>query len=87
MTKEDIIAHLKAELKEELEGILKYGEMHKHACENGMLTEADMLEDIARDEYTHACAIKSMLEKNGVDLSHHTEYQALWHKVDEAFDD
>lgn len=85
-TKEDIIAHLKDDLKDELEDILKYGEMHKALTSLGMLGEAHYIEEIARDEYTHACAIKKILEAHDVDVKH-SEMSQLWDKAYEAFDD
>lgn len=85
-TKEEIISHLKDDLKEELEDVLKYGEMHKSLMSVGMVGEADYVEEIARDEYTHACAIKKILEAHDVDVKH-SEMRQLWDKANDAFDD
>ena len=85
-TKEEVIAHLKDDLKEELEDVLKYGEMHKSLMSLGMGDEAYYVEQIARDEYTHACAIKKILEAHDVDVKH-SEMIQLWDKANEAFDD
>lgn len=85
-TKEEIISHLKDDLQEELEDVLKYGEMHKSLMSLGMVGEADYVEEIARDEYTHACAIKKILEAHDVDVKH-SEMRQLWDKANDAFDD
>lgn len=86
MTKEDFIAHLKDELKEELEGICKYDALYKTAIAEGMHDEAAAIECIASDEYRHACTIKDILEYHGVDMSEHPDMKHLWEKVEEIFD-
>lgn len=86
MTKDEIINYLIGELKEEFEGIIKYNEMYEAACAADMHQEAEVIEKIAGEEYSHACAIRKMLEDNGVDIAAHPDMKALWHKARSVFD-
>ena len=84
---EEILAHLKDDLKDELEDIIKYGALHKSLMAHGLFKEASDVQAIASDEYTHACAIKRMLEAHAVDTSLNAELTQLWDKVYDVFDD
>lgn len=84
---DEILAHLKEDLKDELEDIVKYGELHKSLMAHGLFKEASDVQAIASDEYTHACAIKKILEAHDVDTSKNAELTQLWDKVYDVFDD
>lgn len=84
-TKEEIIKHLTEELEEELEGIKEYEDVYNSLVAMGLYAEADVIEDIAGDEYNHACALWDMLMKHGADLSHHEKIQKDWECVKKIF--
>ena len=84
-TKEEIIKELTEQLEEELEGIKEYEELYNSLEALGLHAEADVIEDIAGDEYTHACDLWDMLKKHGVDLSHHEKIQKSWECVKKIF--
>jgi hypothetical protein len=54
---------------------------------HGLFKEASDVQAIASDEYTHACAIKKMLDAHAVDTSSNAELTQLWDKVYDVFDD
>lgn len=83
--KEEILKHLTEELDEELEGIKDYEDVYNSLKDMGLHAEADVIEDIAGDEYKHACALWDMLKKHGVDLSHHEKIQKDWECVKRIF--
>lgn len=84
--KEEIVKHLTEELEEELEGIKDYEDVYNSLVALGLYAEADVIEDIAGDEYKHACALRDMLKKHGTDLSHHEKIQKDWDCVKKIFD-
>lgn len=83
--KDELIKHLTDELEEELEGIIKYEDVYYSLKALGLDTEADVIEDIAGDEYEHACHLWDMLKKHGADLSHHEKIQTDWESVKKIF--
>ncbi len=85
-TKEEILEHLIEELEEELEGIKEYENVYNSLVALGLYAEADVIEDIAGDEYKHACALRDMLMEHGADLSHHEKIQKGWECVKAIFD-
>lgn len=84
-TKEEILEHLTEELEDELEGIKEYEDVYNSLVAEGLYAEADVIEDIAGDEYKHAQALWDMLKKHGVDLSHHEKIQKSWECVKKIF--
>ena len=85
-TKEEIIENLTEELADELEGIKNYEDVYNSLIANGLDAEADVIEDIAGDEYKHACALWDMLKKHGADLSSHPTIHNDWECVKKIFD-
>ena len=84
-TKDELMKKMVDELEEELEGIIEYDEIYNSFKELGLEVEADEIEQIARDEYDHACAIWDILDHHGCDVSHHTKIQDDWAKVKRIF--
>lgn len=80
MTRDEIITHLKAELKEELEGILKYNDLYEAADELDMPDVRYTARAIARDEWMHANYLRDILIEHGAMLS--PECNLLWEKVE-----
>ena len=83
--KEELLNNLTEELEEELEGIINYEDVYNSLMANGLDAEADVIEDIAGDEYKHACALWDMLKKHGVDLSGHERITEGWERVKKIF--
>lgn len=81
MTKEELLTHVKTELKDELEGILKYNDLYEGTdCAH----ERHVFEAIASDEWAHAHALRDILSKHGETIS--PECAALWEKVEKIID-
>lgn len=80
MRKDELIAHLRAELKEELEGIIKYNEMYEAAEELDIPSVATTIYAIACDEWRHARYLRTLLLDHGESLS--PECMSLWEKVE-----
>jgi bacterioferritin (cytochrome b1) len=76
---------LMASLKEEFADVEKYADIYQALKERGHYDEADVIEEIARDEFTHAEALYDILEDWGYDLSQNPEITNMWHKVKEIF--
>jgi rubrerythrin len=83
--KEELVKKLTEMLEDELDGIIEYDCMYNSMMELGLIDEAEIVEDIANEEYTHAEAMWYMLKKHGVDLSQH-RINEHWQKVKEIFD-
>lgn len=63
MSKEELIECIKTHHKDEVEDHNKYTTMDQNAYELDMDYAAGILNDIARDENTHAKALEYILEK------------------------
>jgi ferritin-like protein len=85
-TKEELINQLIDELEDELEGIIEYDKLYESMKAHKMHDEAVVIEKIAEEEYTHACAIWDMLEDWEVDLSEHEKIHSHWECVKKIFD-
>lgn len=73
-------------LHDELEDIIKYDRMYRDACEHHDYETAEMLRNIANDEYTHAKGLWHKLSDKGVYDPHvHTDIEDKWHTVKEIF--
>lgn len=69
-------------MKEELHDVITYGEIYEEMKAAGMHHDAEIIEDIARDEYDHAHALCKMI--------HHEmdeEADALWKEARAAFEE
>lgn len=84
-TEEEVIKHLTDELDEELEGIKKYDDVYHSFIALGLHDEARYIEEIANDEYKHACYLWDILKAHGVDLSKHDKIQKNWECVKTIF--
>ena len=84
-TKEEILKNLTEELADELKGIKNYEDVYNSLKAIGLDAEADVIEDIAGDEYEHACALWDMLKKHGADLSGHETIAKDWECVKKIF--
>lgn len=74
MTRDKLIERL----KEELADVATYGDLYEHAeC----AYDARIFEDIANDEFTHACALQQMIG----DTSDDPEIQEGWIKAKRLF--
>ena len=80
-TKEKIIEKLIAELDDEIEGIIEYGHIYDSFIELGLYDDAQTVEGIAQDEYTHARVLWGILMEHGVDLDHHIKIKENWKTV------
>jgi rubrerythrin len=83
--REELIKCLVARLKEELMDVETYNTLFESLTDHRLYEDADVIEDIARDEFSHAQAIAEILEEHGHDLSDDQELHALWHKAKHAF--
>jgi rubrerythrin len=73
-------------LEDELEDIIKYDLMYNKACEHHDYEAAEMLRNIANDEYTHAKALWHELSRKGLyDPQVHTDIEGKWHTVKKIF--
>ena len=84
-SKEELIKKLTEMLEDELEGIIEYDCMYNSMMELGLYDEAETVEEIANEEYTHAEAMWKMLKKHGVDFSQHHTINHNWEMVKEIF--
>jgi hypothetical protein len=81
----DIVKTFCERMREELHDVIAYGELYEKLKADGHHEEAEMIEEIARDEYTHAKAFCVQLRHH-----HHVmddEMRELWHKADAAFEE
>lgn len=85
MTRQELITLLRAELKEELEGIIKYNEMYEAAKDIGWNDAARTIERIACDEWAHANYLREMILDHEELLS--PEIIALWDKAGAVFNE
>lgn len=74
MTREKLIERL----KEELADVATYGELYEQATDTH---DACIFEDIANDEFSHACALQQMIG----DTSDDPEIQEGWAKAKKLF--
>lgn len=81
----EIIDTLIEELEEELEGIIHYEDVYNSLKAKGLDAEAKVIEAIATDEYSHACAIWDMLKEHDADLSGHEKIHGDWERVKKIF--
>lgn len=84
-SREELMKHLVNRLKEELTDVDTYNSLHESFKAHGMYEEAAEIEEIARDEFTHAEALCDILKEHGHDLHADQEINALWHKAKSAF--
>lgn len=73
-------------LKDELHDVIAYGKLYDELVEAGKHHDAEIIEEIARDEYDHAHAIKRILDRH----KHHeidAEAKALWDEAAHAFEE
>ena len=84
-TKADMLHMLAERLEEELEDVVTYGELYKHLIAHEMYDEADLVEEIARDEYSHATALCEHLKDIG-EYPTDEKYHKLWHEAKMYFD-
>lgn len=73
-------------LKDELHDVIAYGKLYDELVEAGKHHDAEIIEEIARDEYDHAHAIKRILDRH----RHHDvdeETKALWDEAARAFEE
>lgn len=82
-TKDDLINHLSHRLKEELTDVCTYNDLYESLVSYHLYDEADIIEEITRDEFDHATAIYDILKMHGYNEDEDTE--ALWHKAKMVF--
>lgn len=81
MTKEELIKIFRDKMRDELHDIEEDAKLYLELAEAGMTREADMIEAIAKEEYTHAKGYRTMLARHGHRLSN--EDVELWEKVED----
>ena len=84
--KEELIKKLTEMLEDELEGIIDYDCIYNSMMELGLYDEAEAVEEIANEEYTHASEMWKMLKAHGVDFSQHHTINSHWEAVKKIFD-
>lgn len=84
-TETDMLDMLVEKLEEELEDVVAYGELYKHFVAHEMYDEAELVEDIAREEYSHAEAICTLL-KNEEHYPHSEKLSHLWYQAKTYFE-
>lgn len=84
-SREELMKHLVNRLKEELTDVDTYNSLYESFKAQGMYEEADEIEEIARDEFTHAEALCNILKEHGHDLHTDQEITSLWHRAKSVF--
>lgn len=84
-SKDELMKCLVNRLKEELLDVDTYNSLYESLKAHGMHDEAAEIEEIARDEFSHAEAIADMLEEHEYNLDNDQEIMSLWHKARRAF--
>lgn len=74
---------LHEKMKEELHDVLAYAKLHDELEDEGMHHDAEIIEDLARDEYDHAHALCRMIHHHEMD----EEAKALWKEARAAFEE
>lgn len=81
----DLMRCLTNRMKEELHDIEAYNALHEDLMEAGMIEAAEIIEDIARDEYSHATAINAVVGDRQTDGQDEHDVRSLWKKARDAF--
>jgi ferritin len=84
-SREDLMKVLVNRLKEELTDVDTYNSLYESFKAHGMYEEAAEIEEIARDEFTHAEALYDILKEHGYDLHADQEITSLWHRAKSVF--
>lgn len=84
-SREELMKHLVNRLKEELTDVDTYNSLYESFKAHGMYEEAAVIEEIARDEFTHAEALYDILKEHGHDLQADQEIATYWLKAKRAF--
>lgn len=83
--REELMKLLAHRLKDELTDVETYNSLYESLRAHGMYEEADEIEEIARDEFTHAEALCEILKEHGYDLHAEQELDFLWHRAKHVF--
>ena len=67
----DLMKSLDNRLKDELSDVSTYKNIYDKLISEGQHHAAELIEEIAHDEFTHAHALKKILETHGYDV--HTD--------------
>ena len=86
-SKEELQKCFLARLKEELLDVDTYNNLYESLIADGLFEEAEDIEDIANDEFTHARVLWEILEDWGYPLHENTELITLFHKAKMCFAD
>lgn len=73
-------------LKDELHDVIAYGKLYDELEAAGKHHDAEIIEEIARDECEHAYAIKSILDRHR-HYEMDAEVKALWDEAARAFEE
>jgi rubrerythrin len=84
-TKDDLMKCIANRLKEELIDVSVYNSLYEDFETVSMYAEADEIEEIAREEFTHANALYEILEEHGYDKLIDQEIMNLWYKAKSIF--
>lgn len=84
-TEEDIMKFLVVRLKDELNDVETYNSLYESFKAHEMYEEASVIEEIARDEFSHAEAIYDILEDYGHVPHDDPEIAHLWHRAKHVF--
>lgn len=83
--REELMKLLAHRLKDELTDVETYNSLYESLRAHGMYEEADEIEEIARDEFTHAEALCEILKEHGYDLHAEQELDFLWRRAKHVF--
>lgn len=81
MSHEEVVKHMKTHFMAEIEDFNGYVQMAENAEKMDKTEMAYWLNQMAKDEYTHAYYIKKVLEENDAKLT--DEEMKKWHEMEE----
>lgn len=84
-SREELMKPLVNRLKEELTDVDTYNSLYESFKAHGLYEDAAEIEEIARDEFTHAEALCDILKEHGYDLHADQEIASLWHRAKSVF--
>lgn len=81
---DELIKHLVTRLKDELGDVETYNKLHCHLKNMHRYEDAELVEEIAHDEFEHAEAIREILEELNYDFSE-PGLELLWQRAYHIF--
>lgn len=88
MTSEQFVKTIASDLKDEMNGVLHYLNLHNEAKKMNWHCECQVLKDMAKEECTHAKMLIDIIHKNKgtmtISEAERKEMQEQWAEVEEA---